>query len=67
MTRRPRLAPMFTIAIDAGAVWLVAGEDVRYRLGVADPAWLRDLLARCDGRATMDELIAGEAAEHRTF
>ena len=58
MIRRPRLAPGFTVMADADAVWLVAGEDVRYRLGVDDPAWLVDMLARCDGTATLDELAA---------
>ena len=56
--RRPRLAPGFTAMVDGAgeSLWLVAGEDVRYRLRLADPAWLRDLLARCDGTHTVDEL-----------
>jgi bacteriocin biosynthesis cyclodehydratase domain-containing protein len=56
--RRPRLAPGFTAIVDGDSLWLVAGEDVRYRLRLADPAWLRDLLARCDGSRTIDELAA---------
>lgn len=54
--RRPRLAPGFTAIVDGDALWLVAGEDVRYRLGLADPRWLAELLARCDGTRTADEL-----------
>jgi bacteriocin biosynthesis cyclodehydratase domain-containing protein len=53
---RPRLAPGFTTLIDAGSLWLVAGEDVRYRLTARDPRWLRELIARCDGSRTLDEL-----------
>nr|MBA3392399.1 hypothetical protein [Deltaproteobacteria bacterium] len=69
MARRPRLAPGFTIAPghagDGAAVWLVAGEDVRYRLGVADPGWLVALLARCDGTQPLDGLLEGvPAAQH---
>lgn len=54
--RRPRLAPGFTTLVDDGGLWLVAGEDVRYRLRLADPQWLADVLARCDGSRTVDEL-----------
>jgi len=62
--RRPRLAPGFTVMTEPGTLWLVAGEDVRYRLGVADPTWLRDLLARCDGTRTVDELASHPDARH---
>src|SRR5688500_19241522 len=61
--RRPRLAPGFTAMVDAGSVWLVAGEDIRYRLTVADPAWLRDMLARGDGTRTIDELVGATGHE----
>jgi hypothetical protein len=54
--RRPRLVPGFTAMIDGDSLWLVAGEDVRYRLRLADPAWLEGMLARCDGSRTIDEL-----------
>ena len=54
--RRPRLAPGFTLLVDASSVWLVAGEDVRYRLTVDDPHWIHDVIARCDGSRTLDEL-----------
>ena len=54
--RRPRLAPGFTVLVDGDSLWLVAGEDVRYRLRLADPAWLQALLSRCDGSRTIDEL-----------
>jgi bacteriocin biosynthesis cyclodehydratase domain-containing protein len=63
--RRPRLAPGFTVVRGPGVVWLVAGEDVRYRLGAADPAWLADLLARCDGRSTTADLAGSVAVAHR--
>jgi bacteriocin biosynthesis cyclodehydratase domain-containing protein len=54
--RRPRLAPGFTTLVDGDTLWLVAGEDVRYRLTLDDPRWLAGLLARCDGTHTVDEL-----------
>ena len=54
--RRPRLVPGFTAMIDGDSLGLVAGEDVRYRLRLADPSWLAELLARCDGSRTVDEL-----------
>ncbi len=64
---RPRLAPGFTLVADAGAVWLVAGEDVRYRLEPGgDPAWLVDALRRCDGTRTLDAIVAEAPADHRT-
>lgn len=56
MIRRPRLAPGFTVLPDTGALWLVAGEDVRYKLTCDDPAALAAVLARCDGSRTLDEL-----------
>lgn len=59
--RRPRLAPGFTAMVDNDSLWLVAGEDVRYRLRLADPTWLHDLLARCDGSRTIDELAGAHA------
>ena len=65
--RRPRLAPGFTSLIDAGSVWLVAGEDVRYRLTVDDPRWLHDVIARCDGSRTLDELAATHADARATL
>ncbi|MEO7092369.1 MAG: TOMM precursor leader peptide-binding protein [Polyangiales bacterium] len=56
---RPRLAPHFTCAVEEGIVWLVAGEDVRYRLDPGgDPSWLRDAIARCDGSRTLASIIA---------
>ena len=64
--RRPRLAPGFTTMIDGDSLWLVAGEDVRYRLRLADPTWLRDLLARCDGSHTVADL-ATHADAHETI
>jgi bacteriocin biosynthesis cyclodehydratase domain-containing protein len=54
--RRPRLAPGFTTILDGDSLWLVAGEDVRYRLTLDDPRWLAALLASCDGSRTVDEL-----------
>lgn len=56
---RPRLAPHFTCVAAEGIVWLVAGEDVRYRVDPGgDPSWLRDAIARCDGTRTLDAVIA---------
>jgi bacteriocin biosynthesis cyclodehydratase domain-containing protein len=62
---RPRLAPGFTVVRDAAAIWLVGGEDVRFRVGLAEPAWLAELLDRCDGRSTTDELVVTAPPAHR--
>lgn len=63
---RPRLAPGFTLVADAGSVWLVAGEDVRYRLEPdGDPAWLVDALRRCDGTRSLDAIVAEVPAARR--
>lgn len=62
--RRPRLAMQFSVLVDGDAVWLVAGEDVRYSLGGAGIAgWLPDLLEKCDGTRSVDSLVAGLSAE----
>ncbi len=50
--------PAFTVLADRDSVWLVASEDLRYRLHVAEPAWLQAMLARCDGTRPASELIA---------
>jgi bacteriocin biosynthesis cyclodehydratase domain-containing protein len=56
---RPRLAPHFTCVVAEGIVWLVAGEDVRYRLDPdGDPAWLQAAIARCDGSRTLEAIVA---------
>ncbi|MBA3542094.1 MAG: TOMM precursor leader peptide-binding protein [Deltaproteobacteria bacterium] len=48
-------------------MWLIASEDVRYRLGVdGDPGWLRDVLVRCDGRSTLAEILAMTAPDDRS-
>lgn len=60
---RLRLAPGFSVLADHDAVWLVAGEDVRYRLGAG--AWLAELLQRCDGARSIDELAALAPAASR--
>ena len=52
---RPRLAPGFTLVADASCVWLVAGEDVRYRI---ETAWLAAPLGRCDGTRALDAILA---------
>lgn len=63
---RPRLAPGFTLVADAEAVWLVAGEDVRYRLAPGgDPAWLATVLRRCDGSRALDAIVAEVPADRR--
>lgn len=63
---RPRLAPGFTLVADAGAVWLVAGEDVRYRLEPGgDPAWLVDAIGRCDGTRALDAIVAEVPGERQ--
>lgn len=56
---RPRLAAPFTIVPQGDAVWLIAGEDVRLVLrGEAAGSWLPPLLHACDGRRTVDEVVA---------
>lgn len=56
---RPRLAPHFTCAVAEGIVWLVAGEDVRFRIDPGgDPSWLEAAIARCDGRHTLEAIVA---------
>lgn len=56
---RPRLAPHFTCVVAERVVWLVAGEDVRYRLDPGgDPAWLQEAIARCDGTRTLEAIVA---------
>jgi len=64
---RPRLAGAFTIVPEAGdAVWLVAGEDVRLALrGDAIAGWLPAVLRACDGRRTVDELVALAPPAHQ--
>src|SRR5262250_3103861 len=57
--RRPRPALPFTVLTDADTVRLVAGEDVRYTLtGPGVDGWLPALLAGCDGRRPLDDLLA---------
>lgn len=63
---RPRLAPGFTLVADAGLVWLVAGEDVRYRLDPGgESAWLVAALGRCDGARTLEAIVAEVPADKR--
>lgn len=61
--RRYQLAPGFAVVPADDAVWLVAGEDVRYRLAVAEPAVLVAVLAQCEGRP-LDEAAAVAGARH---
>ena len=58
--RRPRLALPFTVLSSRDTVRLVAGEDFRYSLGGPGlDEWLPAVLARCDGRHTVEELLSG--------
>jgi bacteriocin biosynthesis cyclodehydratase domain-containing protein len=60
---RPVLALPFTVIADPDRVHLIAGEDLRYTLAAPGlQAWLPALLARCDGRQSMEELVAGVPA-----
>ena len=64
--RAVRLAPGFGVVAGADAVWLVAGEDLRYRLAVDEPAWLAAVLAPCvEGARTIDALVASAPVAHR--
>jgi bacteriocin biosynthesis cyclodehydratase domain-containing protein len=54
----------FTVLTDPDTVRLVAGEDHRYTLtGPGLDQWLPDLLAGCDGRQALDDLL-GRLPEH---
>jgi bacteriocin biosynthesis cyclodehydratase domain-containing protein len=56
---RPQLALPFTIVPDRDAVWLIAGEDIRFALrGEGAASWLPAVLQACDGRRTLDEVVA---------
>lgn len=56
--RRPRLALPFTVVTEPGTVHLMAGEDFRYTLrGPELERWLPGLLAGCDGRQTLADLV----------
>jgi hypothetical protein len=58
LARRPRLAYPFTVLTGATTVRLVAGEDHRYTLSAPDlDRWLPPLLARCQGKETVNELL----------
>ena len=58
-TSRPRLALPYTVVAGRDAVHLVAGEDHRYTLGGAGlETWLPGLLAGCDGRRSLEDLLA---------
>lgn len=62
--RRPRLALPFSILAAPDEVWLVGGEDFRFRLqGPGLDHWLPALLARVDGRTPLAELLEGLPAE----
>jgi bacteriocin biosynthesis cyclodehydratase domain-containing protein len=55
---RPRLALPYTVMAGRDTVHLVAGEDHRYTMnGAGLEAWLPGLLAGCDGRRTLEELL----------
>ncbi len=59
-TRRPFLALPYTIVSEPDTVRLVAGEDHRYTVsGPKLEAWLPGLLAGCDGRCSIEDLLAG--------
>lgn len=66
MLRRPRLALPFTILSEPDTVRLVAGEDFRYTF--QDPTldqWLPAVLARCNGRETVDALLTDLSSERQ--
>ena len=70
--RRPCLAWPFTIATQASdtasddAVWLIAGEDMRYTLrGKGTAQWLPGLLERCDGSRTVAEILSDVPGDSR--
>jgi bacteriocin biosynthesis cyclodehydratase domain-containing protein len=66
MLTRPRLAHPFTIVPHGDAVWLVAGEDVRFTLRAERAAeWLPDVLRGCDGTRELDAIVALAPAPRR--
>jgi bacteriocin biosynthesis cyclodehydratase domain-containing protein len=63
---RPRLAYAFTILPGDDAVWLVAGEDVRFALrGEGVASWLPAVLSACDGKRPLADVIARAPAANR--
>jgi bacteriocin biosynthesis cyclodehydratase domain-containing protein len=63
---RPTLAGGFTVVPGGDAVWLVAGEDVRFALrGDAVASWLPALLHACDGTHRLDDIVALAPPAHR--
>jgi bacteriocin biosynthesis cyclodehydratase domain-containing protein len=64
---RPCLALPFTVLSGPGRVRLIAGEDFRYTLEAPGlEQWLPALLARSDGRSTLDELLTTLPPDGRT-
>lgn len=64
--RRPRLALPFTVLPAPDTIRLVAGEDFRYTLtGGGIETWLPALLAQCDGRLSLAELLSLLDADRR--
>jgi bacteriocin biosynthesis cyclodehydratase domain-containing protein len=58
-TARPRLGLPYTVLQETDIVRLVCGEDFRYTLrGPGLETWLPNLLTRCDGRQTLNQLLA---------
>jgi bacteriocin biosynthesis cyclodehydratase domain-containing protein len=69
----PRLAFPATVLTAPDTVWLVAGEDFRYKLsGHGVEHWLPEVLRQCQGKKALEELIAGlsknlQAAARQVF
>jgi bacteriocin biosynthesis cyclodehydratase domain-containing protein len=62
----PRLALPFTVLAETDTVRLVAGEDFRYTLrGPALERWLPQMLALCDGKGSVDEIVERLEANQR--
>jgi bacteriocin biosynthesis cyclodehydratase domain-containing protein len=54
----PRLAFPATILHGTDTVWLVAGEDFRYKLTAPSvEKWLPGLLQQCQGKSSIDDLL----------
>jgi len=66
MPARPCLALPFTIVTAPNRVRLIAGEDFRYTLDAQGlETWLPDLLAKLDGRLTVEQLLRTLTEERR--
>jgi len=63
--QRPILALPVTLIVEIGTLHLIAGEELRWTLRLDQPQALADLLRRCDGRTSLDDLLRPVAEADR--